>query len=139
LEGETLVTPFSPEIVLWFRPNVSEDFPTLGFTTPYLVVASIDGETSFPSGPLDFSSNPLLLSFPPRGLVPVSLVRTPSPPSSPPSHIPMAGANPPENIMDSIVATRYAPLVLPQPMNTLPIGDYLKSMPKFIGEEEIIS
>ena len=49
----------------------------------------------------------------------------------------MAGANPPRNRMDTIVATRYAPLVLPQPMNTLPAGDYLKYMPKFTGEEDI--
>jgi hypothetical protein len=34
LEGESLVTPLSPEIIPWFRPNASEYFPTLGFTTP---------------------------------------------------------------------------------------------------------
>jgi hypothetical protein len=39
--------------------------------------------------------------------------------------------------MDAIVATRYAPLVLPQPLNSLPTGDYLKYMPKFTGEEDI--
>jgi hypothetical protein len=49
----------------------------------------------------------------------------------------MAGANPPRNRMDSIVATRYAPLILPQPMNALPAGDYLKYMPKFTREEDI--
>jgi hypothetical protein len=49
----------------------------------------------------------------------------------------MEGANPPRNIMDAIVAARYAPLVLPQPMNALPTGDYLKYMPKFTGEEDI--
>jgi hypothetical protein len=50
----------------------------------------------------------------------------------------MAGANPPRNRMDDIVASRYAPLVLPQPMNALPIGDYLNYMPKFTREEDII-
>jgi ribonuclease HI len=49
----------------------------------------------------------------------------------------MAGANPPRNRMDAIVAARYAPLILPQPMNALPAGDYLKYMPKFTGEEDI--
>jgi hypothetical protein len=49
----------------------------------------------------------------------------------------MPGANPPRNRMDAIVASRYAPLVLPQPMNSLPVGDYLKYMPKFTGEEDI--
>jgi hypothetical protein len=39
--------------------------------------------------------------------------------------------------MDAIVVARYAPLVLPQPMNALPTGDYLKYMPKFTGEEDI--
>jgi uncharacterized small protein (DUF1192 family) len=49
----------------------------------------------------------------------------------------MAGANPPQNRMDAIVAARYAPLVLPHPMNPLPAGDYLKYMPKFTGEGDI--
>jgi hypothetical protein len=66
LEGETLVTPLSPEIVPWFRPSASEDFPTPGFTTPHPVVAATDGETSFPSGPLAFSSNPLCFPFLPE-------------------------------------------------------------------------
>jgi hypothetical protein len=41
--------------------------------------------------------------------------------------------------MDAIVAARYAPLVLPQPMNALPVGDFLKYIPKFTGEEYITS
>jgi hypothetical protein len=49
----------------------------------------------------------------------------------------MAGDNPPRNIMDAIVAARYAPLVLPHLLNALPARDYLKYMPKFIGEEDI--
>jgi uncharacterized small protein (DUF1192 family) len=49
----------------------------------------------------------------------------------------MAGANPPLDRMDAIVAARYAPLILPHPMNPLPAGDYLKYMPKFTGEGDI--
>jgi hypothetical protein len=49
----------------------------------------------------------------------------------------MAGDNPPRNRMDAIVATRYAPLVLTQPMNALPTRDYLKYIPKFTREEDI--
>jgi hypothetical protein len=49
----------------------------------------------------------------------------------------MAGSNPPRNRMDSIVAARYAPLVLPQPMNSLPARDYLKYMPNFTRKENI--
>jgi hypothetical protein len=43
----------------------------------------------------------------------------------------MAGANPLR------WPARYSPLVLPQPMNALPTGDYLKYMPKFTKEEDI--
>jgi uncharacterized small protein (DUF1192 family) len=39
--------------------------------------------------------------------------------------------------MDAIVAARYAPLILPHPMNPLPAGDYLKYMSKFSGEGDI--
>jgi hypothetical protein len=48
----------------------------------------------------------------------------------------MAGANLPRNRMDVIVAARYAPIVWPKPMNSLPVRYYLKYMPKFTGEEE---
>jgi ribonuclease HI len=39
--------------------------------------------------------------------------------------------------MAEILAARYAPLVLPQPMNSLPAMDYLKCMPQFIGEGDV--
>jgi hypothetical protein len=69
-------------------------------------------------------------------------INTQSPPYSPriynlPLHNTMEGANLPRNRMDVIVVAWYAPLVLPQPMNSLPIGDYLNYMPKFTGEEDI--
>jgi hypothetical protein len=41
--------------------------------------------------------------------------------------------------MDAIVAARYAPLVLPQPMNALPASVYLKKLPKFTGEGDVIA
>ena len=49
----------------------------------------------------------------------------------------MAGPNPPPNHMDAIVVARYAPLVLPQPMNALPARYYLKYMPKFSVDGEV--
>jgi hypothetical protein len=49
----------------------------------------------------------------------------------------MAGANHPLNRMDAIVAARYAPLILPHPMNPLPTGDYLKYISKFTEEGDI--
>jgi hypothetical protein len=49
----------------------------------------------------------------------------------------MESVNPPRNIMDSIVAARYAPLVLPQPLSALPADGYLKQFPKFTGERDI--
>jgi hypothetical protein len=100
-EGEILVTP-----------------PSGGFTTPPLTTTAAQREAPAHSGPLDFSL--LSPSSPVRTSFPASPVHTSSPPSSPPLNIPMAGANPPQNRMDSIVAARYAPLVLPHPMNPLP-------------------
>ena len=49
----------------------------------------------------------------------------------------MVGANPPRNIMDAIEAARYAPLILPQPLNSIPPGGYLKQLPKFTREGDI--
>jgi hypothetical protein len=68
---------------------------------------------------------------------PVVHVKTQYPPCYHRIYNTMVGRNLPRNRMDAIVAARYAPLVLPQPMNSLPVGDYLKYMPKFIGEEDI--
>jgi len=135
LEGEILVTPLSHEIVSWFRPSTSKYFPNLGFTTaPPIMTAVVQREPPTPSRPVTFYSNPLLFPFPPRSLVPISPVRTPYPPNSPPPIIPMVGSNPPRSIMDTIVASRYAPLVLPHPLNSIPIGGYLKQLPNFTGE-----
>jgi hypothetical protein len=123
-EGEILVTPPSLEVVPQYRPQTSE-----GFTTPPFIT------TSAHSGPLEFSL--FSPSSPVRTFFPTSPGHTPSPPSSPPHNILMAGANPPPTRMDAIVAARYAPLILPHPMNPLPAGDYLKYMPKFTGEGDI--
>jgi hypothetical protein len=129
-EGEILVTPPSLEAVPQLRPQASEVF-----TTPPFITTIVQREASTHSGPLAFSlSSP---SSPSRASFLTSPVHTPSPPSSPPPNIPMVGANPPPNRMDAIVATRYAPLILPHPMNPLPTGDYLKYMPKFTGEGDI--
>jgi hypothetical protein len=63
-------------------------------------------------------------------------IKSPSPPCSPRVQNQMEIVNPPTNRMDFIVDGRYTPLVLPQPVNSLPLGDYLKYMPKFMGEED---
>jgi hypothetical protein len=39
--------------------------------------------------------------------------------------------------MERIIVARYAPLVLPNPLNSMPTGDYQKYMPKFYGIEEV--
>jgi ribonuclease HI len=139
LEGEILVTPLSSEAVLWRRPRTPEECPVSIFTTPPLVTVTTPAQrgASADLSPLAFSLNPLLFPIPLRDSFPVAPSRTPSPPSSPSPNIPMAGANPPLNRMDAIVAARYAPLILPHPMNPLPAGDYLKYMPKFTGEGDI--
>jgi hypothetical protein len=124
-----LETLASPDIVSWFRLESLEYFPTLGFHTPPPIKTSMtkEEETLFPLEPIPSSSKtqpiPVKTEIPPS-YIPLSpklhTVKTPSPPCSPRFHNPMAGANPPRNRMDAIVAARYAPLVLPQPMNALP-------------------
>jgi hypothetical protein len=49
----------------------------------------------------------------------------------------MAGANPPRTRMEAIVAVRFAPLILPQPLNALLEYGYLKQLPKFTSEGDI--
>jgi len=49
----------------------------------------------------------------------------------------MAGENPPMTIMETIIAARYALLVLPKPLNALPIDGYLKKLPKFTGKGDV--
>ena len=47
-------------------------------------------------------------------------------PSPKPVNLKMAAQNQPLDMMDQMVAARYAPLVFPQPLNALPGGDYQK-------------
>jgi hypothetical protein len=139
LEGEIFDTHVSPEVVSWFKPRTLEYFPTTGFTTPppIRVVAFTERETFVPSSSVASSPNPRLFPFCPRDTVLVCPVQTLTPLGSPPVRIPMASPNPPRNRMDAIVVARYAPLVLPQPLNALPAGGYLKQLPKFTGEGDI--
>ena len=44
----------------------------------------------------------------------------------------------PLDMMDRMVAAIYAPLVLPQPLNSLPGGYYQKYLPRFNGQGETI-
>jgi hypothetical protein len=46
----------------------------------------------------------------------------------------MEGANPPRNKMVEILVVRYAPMVLPRPMNSLPTIEYLNYMFQFTRE-----
>jgi hypothetical protein len=39
--------------------------------------------------------------------------------------------------MVEILASRYSPMVLPQPMNALPAIDYLKYKPQFTREGDV--
>jgi hypothetical protein len=39
--------------------------------------------------------------------------------------------------MDAIIATRCAPMVLPQVLYPFPSGDYMKYFPRFNGEGEV--
>ena len=93
----------------------------------------------------DFAENPIHPLFFNQQAVPTSQIgASPSVvhnplivvPQMPTTHT-MEIPNPPPNRMDAIFAARYAPLVLPQPMNELPARDYLKYIPKFCGEGEV--
>ena len=44
--------------------------------------------------------------------------------------------NQPLDMMDRMVAPKYAPLVLPWPLNDLPGGYYHKYLPRFNGQGE---
>jgi hypothetical protein len=61
----------------------------------------------------------------------------PSPPSSPANSssvsTPKTAMAAPLTKMEQILANRYAPLVLPNPLSAMPTGDYQKYMPKFTG------
>jgi hypothetical protein len=72
---------------------------------------------------------------------PSSPTNHPSPPLSPSSssssssiHVIMAGQT--QTRMEQILANRYAPLILPNPLSAMPTGDYQKYMPKFTGAGE---
>jgi hypothetical protein len=94
-------------------------------------------ETSFPLNLIPSSYQNQMLPLSPKIQATFVYVKTPSPPCSPTVHNPMEGDYLPRHRMDAIVASRYAPLILPQPVNSLPVGDYLKYMPKFTVEEDI--
>ena len=48
----------------------------------------------------------------------------------------MAGPEAPTK-MERIIAAKYGPLILPTPLNAMPIGEYHKYRPKFIGIEGV--
>jgi hypothetical protein len=128
LEGECFETLVSPDIVNWFRPKRLKYFPTLSFPTspPIKVVVTKEGENSFPLNPIPSPFNTQLLPLTHKTTTAVVPVQTPSPSYSPIVHIPMESANITRNMMNAIVVARYAPLVLPRPMNALLVRDYLK-------------
>jgi hypothetical protein len=140
LEGERFYTPFSLEVVKWKERDLTlEGFPTPYFTTPphIRVVAVTEGETIVTSSPSSLSPNAHPFPFSPRITALVSHVLTPYPHGYPQVHAQMAGSNPPRNMMAEILACRYAPLVLPQPMNSLLAMEYLKYMTQFTGEGDL--
>jgi hypothetical protein len=49
----------------------------------------------------------------------------------------MEGENPTKTRMEAIIVVRYAPLIFPQHLNSLPADGYLKKFPKFTSEGDI--
>jgi hypothetical protein len=56
---------------------------------------------------------------------------------SPLSPLIIMAAPPPLTKMQQILAARYVPLILPNPVSSMPTGDYQKYMPKFTGEGDV--
>jgi hypothetical protein len=128
-------TPFSPPQFLDRPPSQVSRFLNFGSVPAEFSPPGLGLEGEILVTPL--SLNHLLFPIPLRDSFPVAPSQTPSPPSSPPPNIPMAGANPPMTEIEVIIATRYTPLMLPQPLNNLPAEGYLKQLPKFTGEGDI--
>jgi hypothetical protein len=80
---------------------------------------SNSGNLSPPSSPPDYPYPPLS----PTSSSSSSIIKTI-----------MAGQT--QTRMEQILANRYAPLILPNPLSAMPTGDYQKYMPKFIGVGE---
>jgi hypothetical protein len=146
LKEENIDIFSSPDNKKCFNLDSFEDFPTLGTATPLSVKNFVAKEvgTSSPSQTLPSSSKThpsIVKNENPPSFVPSSptphIVKSPSPSCSPRIQNQMVVFNPPANRMDAIVASSYPPLVLPQPANSLPLGDYLKYMPKFTREEDV--
>jgi hypothetical protein len=58
---------------------------------------------------------------------------------SPFSPLIVMAAPPPLTKMQQILAARYAPLILPNPISAMPMGDYEKYMPKFTGKGNVFA
>jgi hypothetical protein len=122
----------SPNIEKCFSLDSFEDFPTLGFATPLSGknFAAKEVETSYPLQTLPSSSKTqpsAVKTETPPAYFPSSpnlhTIKSPYPSFSPRVQNQMAVVNPPANRMDAIVVARYAPLVLPQPVDAHPPGD----------------
>jgi hypothetical protein len=126
LQSPSIKTPFSSPH-LHNRPFFE--------ASRFLNFGSVPTKFSPPSFGLDGKT--LVNSLSPVSLLLVSPVQAPSPLSSPPPNILMAGENPPMTRMEAIIATRYDPLLLPHPLNSLLVDGYLKQLPKFTGGGDI--
>ena len=111
----------------WIKPTIPESTFQV-FTNPETFLkAKTTSPGKIPLFQLKIGKNPFQASS--------SQVSSSSKPQSKPQST-MAGQNPPMDMMDRMVAARYAPLVLPQPLHAFPGGDYQKYMPRFNGQGE---
>jgi hypothetical protein len=81
------------------------------------------------------SASPSFLSEvrPPLSIVPPIPSQPSSTETSSSAPTPKISMDAPLTKMEQILANRYAPLVLPNPLSAMPIGDYHKYMPNFTG------
>ena len=129
-----LISPFSHSEEK--KENLSRSIPTL----PVISFQVFIDPWSFKKEKTQSPRNIPLFQF--------KTIKIPLQPSSSLVNKPFPSPNPisstivgqqPLDLMDRMVAARYAPLVLPHPLNALPGGDYQKYLPRFNGQGETIA
>jgi len=102
------------------------------------ILSEIQKDPCSISSPLDLSpkkTSPIVHQFP-SALSFISQFPIIQAANTLPSTLVMVGPQAPTK-MERIIATRYGPLVLPIPLNSMPAEEYQKYMPKFTGIEGV--
>jgi hypothetical protein len=141
--SKTLERNYSSSSLESFHSQQKEDhlniYTSLLFVEHLLQELSAKGEVSLARQLANFYRASYHTSFPSEGSPPSHSLNVEDSKKklSPFSPLIIMGAPPPLTKMKQILAARYAPLILPNPVSAMPTGDYQKYMPKFIGEGDV--